>query len=129
MATSMQVPTSSSTTVLETSTGRATDEQVSNSVLRLRLQKPPNKKVSWTNDTVDNEHMDKKKSKCCCVYVKPHAFDESSSESDDECDHCQGHVEKKKKNKMRANADTTIEVQQPEPSHAPDVPTSESEPN
>ena len=32
----------------------------------------------------------------CCVYKKPHDFGESSSESeDDECDHCQGHVEQK----------------------------------
>lgn len=41
--------------------------------------------------------MDKKKSKCCCVYVKPRVFGESSSESEDECEHCFGHVEMKKK--------------------------------
>lgn len=41
--------------------------------------------------------MDKKKSKCCCVYVKPRTFGESSSESEDECEHCYGHVEMKKK--------------------------------
>uniref|UniRef100_A0A1Q3FE20 E3 ubiquitin-protein ligase PPP1R11 n=1 Tax=Culex tarsalis TaxID=7177 RepID=A0A1Q3FE20_CULTA len=69
-------------------------------VLRLRLQKPrSSKKVQWTNGTVDNEHMNKKKSKCCCVYVKPREFGESSSESEDECEHCFGHVELKKKNK------------------------------
>lgn len=34
----------------------------------------------------------------CCIYEKPRKFGESSSsESDDECDHCQGHVERKKK--------------------------------
>lgn len=34
-------------------------------VLRLRLKKPKSrKKVCWTTDTVDNEGMDKKKSKC-----------------------------------------------------------------
>ncbi|CAG0913581.1 unnamed protein product [Notodromas monacha] len=34
-------------------------------VLRLRLHKPKTrKKVCWTTETVDNEHMDKKKSKC-----------------------------------------------------------------
>lgn len=31
----------------------------------------------------------------CCQYEKPRAFDESSSESEDECDNCHGHVEKK----------------------------------
>lgn len=66
--------------------------------LRLRLHKPKaEKKVQWTETTVDNEHMDKKKSKCCCVYVKPKVFGESSSESEDECDHCSHHVELKKK--------------------------------
>jgi hypothetical protein len=56
------------------------------------------KKVVWTEGTVDNEHLGRKKSKCCCVYVKPHKFkgdpDQiSSDESDgeDECDHCPGH--------------------------------------
>eukprot|EP01083_Nonionella_stella_P316418 1147173_1 len=37
--------------------------------------------VKWTNDTVDNEHMNKKKSKSCCIYHKPRRFDESDSES------------------------------------------------
>ncbi|KAG5889640.1 hypothetical protein JTB14_028919 [Gonioctena quinquepunctata] len=41
--------------------------------------------------------MNKKKSKCCCIFNKPREFGESSSEdSDDECDHCHGHVDKKK---------------------------------
>lgn len=75
-------------------------------VLRLRLQKPrSSKKVQWTNGTVDNEHMNKKKSKCCCVYVKPREFGESSSESEDECEHCFGHVELKKKNKPQPPAE------------------------
>uniref|UniRef100_A0A8D8BNE6 E3 ubiquitin-protein ligase PPP1R11 n=1 Tax=Culex pipiens TaxID=7175 RepID=A0A8D8BNE6_CULPI len=75
-------------------------------VLRLRLQKPrSDKKVQWTNGTVDNEHMNKKKSKCCCVYVKPREFGESSSESEDECEHCYGHVELKKKNKPQPPAE------------------------
>lgn len=37
-------------------------------------------------------------SKGCCIYKKPTQFGESSSsDSEDECDHCHGHVEKKKK--------------------------------
>ncbi|XP_062533119.1 E3 ubiquitin-protein ligase PPP1R11-like isoform X2 [Bombyx mori] len=56
----------------------------------------PRKKVVWTEDTVDNEHMNKKKSKCCCIYEKPRRFGESDSEdSDDECEHCFGHVERR----------------------------------
>lgn len=38
----------------------------------------------------------------CCIYEKPRAWNESSSEeeSDAECDHCYGHVEKKPKKKF-----------------------------
>ncbi|XP_045614919.1 LOW QUALITY PROTEIN: E3 ubiquitin-protein ligase PPP1R11 [Procambarus clarkii] len=99
MATSIPTAVSgSSSTVIEPETLHlGPEEQVSSGVVRLKLHKPRTKKVSWTNDTVDNENMGKKKSKCCCVYVKPHEFNESSSDSDDECQHCSGHVEKKKK--------------------------------
>lgn len=49
--------------------------------------------VTWTPDTVDNEHMNKKKSKICCVFKKKRAFGEDSSDDDE--DHgghsCQNH--------------------------------------
>ena len=62
----------------------------------IRLKKKKNKKVAWREDTVDNEGLGRKTSKCCCVYQKPHKYDESSSDSeDDDCDHCRGHVEKR----------------------------------
>jgi len=83
------------------STAVCIDQQNSETkkILRLKLKKPkPDKKVAWSSDTVDNEHMNKKKSKCCCIYEKPRRFDESSSDTDDECEHCRGHVERKKKN-------------------------------
>ncbi|XP_023702351.1 E3 ubiquitin-protein ligase PPP1R11 [Cryptotermes secundus] len=69
--------------------------------VRLKLRKPESKKkVQWQSGTVDNEHMNKKKSKCCCQYEKQRAFDESSSSSEDEdCENCHGHVERKKKKK------------------------------
>ncbi|XP_077285901.1 E3 ubiquitin-protein ligase PPP1R11-like [Arctopsyche grandis] len=65
----------------------------------LTLRKPRvAKKVEWSNDTVDNENMNKKKSKCCCIYKKKKEFGESDSEdSGDECDNCFGHVERRKK--------------------------------
>ena len=60
----------------------------------LRLKKPKtDKKVQWQEGVVDNEFMGKKSSKCCCIYAKPHKFDESDSESgdsdggDDDCCH------------------------------------------
>ncbi|XP_037958375.1 E3 ubiquitin-protein ligase PPP1R11-like [Teleopsis dalmanni] len=72
-------------------------------VLRLRLKKPKSKRsVAWREDTVDNEHANKKKSKCCCIFRKQHEFGESSSESDDDCENCFGHPEKRKKNQKPA---------------------------
>ncbi|CAG5134001.1 unnamed protein product [Candidula unifasciata] len=77
------------------------DEQ-GNPVLQLRLQQSKNDhKVKWTTDTVDNELLGKKKSKCCCIYEKPKVFgesDTSSSSDDDDGDdctpHCRGHKKK-----------------------------------
>ncbi len=37
--------------------------------VKLKLKKPKNdRKVKWEQGTVDNEHMDKKKSKCKSVH-------------------------------------------------------------
>ncbi|KAL5104576.1 hypothetical protein TcWFU_000503 [Taenia crassiceps] len=60
--------------------------------------------IHWAPGTIDNEYMGKKKSKCCCIYEKPHNWDDpsssSSSNSDDndspnprKCtEHCRGHT-------------------------------------
>ncbi|XP_042311012.1 E3 ubiquitin-protein ligase PPP1R11 isoform X3 [Sceloporus undulatus] len=53
--------------------------------IKLRKRKPA-KKVEWSSDTVDNEHLGRRSSKCCCIYEKPRAFGESSTESEDEDD-------------------------------------------
>ncbi|XP_071447195.1 uncharacterized protein [Hetaerina americana] len=85
----------STTTLVNSEDQSETNERL---ILRLKLRKPESKKkVQWKSGTVDNEHMNKKKSKCCCIYHKPHQFGESSSESDDDCENCFGHVEMKKK--------------------------------
>ncbi|EGV62597.1 hypothetical protein CANTEDRAFT_115109 [Yamadazyma tenuis ATCC 10573] len=49
--------------------------------LRKHTKKP---KVSWADDTVDNEHMNKKKTKICCIFhpADPNHSCESSSESE-----------------------------------------------
>ena len=39
--------------------------------------------VSWAADVIDNEHMDKKSSKACCIFHKARAFAESDSEESD----------------------------------------------
>ena len=46
---------------------------------------------------MDNEHLNRKKSKCCCVYRKPKPFGESSSDEEDECKACIGHRHHKSK--------------------------------
>jgi protein phosphatase 1 regulatory subunit 11 len=69
----------------ETNTLRLTANQV---------QSIQRRRVSWSTETVDNEGMGKKKSKCCCIYQKPRNWDESSEEDeneDDDCQNCRGH--------------------------------------
>lgn len=55
--------------------------------LRPRSEKEKQKKksrsqVRWTDDVVDNEHMNKKKSKICCIFHPQREFGECSSDSD-----------------------------------------------
>ena len=56
----------------------------------LRLQLDPRPHVKWDQDVVDNEHMNKKSSKRCCIFHKKRAFGESSSESESEDEGEQG---------------------------------------
>lgn len=91
-------------TIQEEETPEAKEQQgdkPSSPAVTIKLRKPKpklTKKVSFTEDTVDNEELGKKKSKCCCIYEKPKQFAESSdSESEKECQHCSGHVEAKHK--------------------------------
>ena len=89
----------SQTTVSDvTETVTATTSAEAQPDLVLRLQTPAAEpRVSWATETVDNEGMGKKKSKCCCIYKKPRGWQDSSSDSDSdmETDHCRGHTEKK----------------------------------
>ena len=54
-------------------------------ILHLELPPPP-PTVRWEADVVDNENMNRKKSKRCCIFHKQRPFDESSSDDDDEDD-------------------------------------------
>ncbi|XP_036030420.1 E3 ubiquitin-protein ligase PPP1R11-like [Onychomys torridus] len=59
-------------------------DELKNSSLSKPLEKSKScKRVEWSSDTVDNEHLGRRSSKCC-VYEKPRAFGESSSESENE---------------------------------------------
>ncbi len=84
-------------------------ESISNT-LRLtsaQIQSVQRRRVSWATETVDNEGMGRKKSKCCCIYQKPRNWDESSEEDeneDDDCKNCRGH-RKNDYNSMRDGKD------------------------
>ena len=59
--------------------------------LKLKKKDKSTKRIQWTEDTIDNEGLGKKKSKCCCQYTKPRTnLDDSSSESEEDCEHCPG---------------------------------------
>ncbi|XP_042201879.1 E3 ubiquitin-protein ligase PPP1R11 isoform X2 [Callorhinchus milii] len=73
-----------SCTVTETVASQP-DTETRSITLRLRKRKT-DKKVEWSSDTVDNENLGRRSSKCCCVYNKARVFGESSSESEDDDD-------------------------------------------
>ncbi|KAL3130757.1 hypothetical protein ABBQ38_000102 [Trebouxia sp. C0009 RCD-2024] len=68
----------------------STADKAITEVLRLRLApRRKAKAVRWSEDVVDNELMNKKKSKKCCIFHKQKSFgDWSDDDSDDECTDC-----------------------------------------
>jgi len=79
----------SSTTITGTEVTQVTGATLK---LTLKKEKDKSKKIQWTEDTVDNEGLGKKKSKCCCQFKKKRTdLDESSSSEDEECGDCPGH--------------------------------------
>ncbi|WOO81188.1 Type 1 phosphatases regulator YPI1 [Vanrija pseudolonga] len=90
-------------------------------VLRLRGGPVRRQRVVWSSETVDNEGMGKKKSKICCIYHKPRAFDESSSESDscsDDDGACSGHKEHATTRRQRPRPVGDAEVESSESSES-----------
>ena len=71
-----------STRTVVTSSG--IEESVPLQVLVLKLKKAPT--ITWTEDTVDNEHLGRKNSKRCCIFHKVKKFDESDSDETDSGD-------------------------------------------
>lgn len=84
------------------STAHGNDEQPGVSGVHLVLMcLDTDRHVTFQQGVIDNEGMNRRKSKCCCIYHKPHAFGESSSSSDDECEHCCGHPEVRVRNRLK----------------------------
>ena len=74
--------------------------------LRLRGHHRDERRVAWTENTVDNEKLGRKSSKICCIYHKPKKFDESSeddsSSSDDSADTGDEHDDPRQKRQKSA---------------------------
>ena len=61
----------------------ATQIQEAPNIVTIQLRaKEEEKRVSWSEDTINNEGMGKKSSKKCCIFHKKRAFGESSSEEE-----------------------------------------------
>mmetsp|Transcript_15360 Transcript_15360/g.23123 ORF Transcript_15360/g.23123 Transcript_15360/m.23123 type:complete len:106 (-) Transcript_15360:112-429(-) len=70
---------STTTTTTATTTVAPTEtEQKQRLVLRLR-----EKKVTWDEEVVNNEHLGRKSSKRCCIFHKQKRFGESDSDESD----------------------------------------------
>jgi len=82
-------------TVTEEPATETTEEKAESSDRTvLKLNKEKAKQIKWSQDTVDNEGLGKRKSKSCCIYKKPRATLDESSESESDSDDsgsCSGH--------------------------------------
>ena len=77
---------STSQTFIENTPENITTEEQHSVAGTLTLTAPlTQRQVSFDEETVDNEHMNKKKSKICCIYKKPHDPN-VSSDSDSSCE-------------------------------------------
>jgi len=76
-------PTITQTLTLESTPSSNQEQQIQQPetlVLRLNRKK---KKVTWKEGTIDNEFMNKKSSKRCCIFHKEKPFDEDDSDDED----------------------------------------------
>lgn len=82
-----------STTTATATTTSAVEENIISYRLRVRhipsplLVDPndaPDSRVRWQEGVVDNEHLNKKSSKKCCIFTKKRVYNESDSEESEE---------------------------------------------
>lgn len=73
------------------------EEQPSNcTVVAMTLKKKKNKTVRWEEGTIDNEFLNKKKSKKCCIYTPSRSFDDEYASDGSSCSDCDGECSKEK---------------------------------
>lgn len=75
-------PSTSTQTTTDTPSSATDNEEPP--VLRLRLV--PRPQVRWDSSVLDNEGMNRKSSKRCCIFHKQRDFGESSTDSDEDDD-------------------------------------------
>jgi protein phosphatase 1 regulatory subunit 11 len=85
-------------TTTKTKTNQSVRANPPTLVLELNDPTETGPRVRWTEGTIDNEHLNKKKSKCCCIYTKPHDSqsnnDQTTEDNEfDNCQHCRFHTE------------------------------------
>ncbi|KAF2904874.1 hypothetical protein ILUMI_01291, partial [Ignelater luminosus] len=98
------------------STHAKTSTETENEDTQTQVQNKKDNVQCVSEKRLRKEYIAQKKKKSCCIYSKPRKFDESSSseDSDDECDHCHGHVEKKKHKKA---SDLPVSIEE-NPNHS-----------
>jgi protein phosphatase 1 regulatory subunit 11 len=69
-------------TQTQTTTQPRTSPRTSTAVGTLVLRPEERSHIRWAEDVIDNEGLGRKSSKVCCIYHKPRAVGESSSEDD-----------------------------------------------
>ncbi|KAI1697872.1 protein phosphatase inhibitor domain-containing protein [Ditylenchus destructor] len=107
-------------------TDTASSTQPATLVLRLRSppsetqqkeQEPekPHRRVTFTPDTIDNEHLGRLKSNCCCIYVKPRVWDDPSTweQDENETEHCRGHTIPIEQNPVPVKAHNSNDFEKP----------------
>ena len=57
-------------------------EATRETIIRVQPEVIRERHVQFAAEVVDNENMNKKKSKICCIYTKPHNCDDTDTESD-----------------------------------------------
>ena len=80
-----------------------------NNTQPLLLRLAPPLTVTWDNEVIDNEHLNRRSSKACWIYHKKKKFDvsdtESESESDDSDDSTDDGPKRRRKKCKRPNCD------------------------
>ncbi|SCW00000.1 LAFE_0B07228g1_1 [Lachancea fermentati] len=89
---------------LRASNSHARDET---EVAQRTSARPQRNQVRWEQDVIDNEHMNKKKSKICCIFHPQQNFDDLD---DVECDHCSHSSDSSSSSSSESDAEKNMDI-------------------